>query len=75
MRKFFQVICLRVEWNSSWYTVNEILNCIYWLQLLSLFAGVLTGLSQCEWFIVIILICGMFALELMNSAIERVVDL
>lgn len=38
-------------------------------------AGILTGLSQYEWFIVVILICGMIALELMNSAVERVVDL
>lgn len=34
-----------------------------------------TGLSQVEWFIVLLLIGGMFALELMNAAIERVVDL
>ena len=38
-------------------------------------AGVLTGLSMVEWFIVIILIGGMLALEMLNSAIERVVDL
>lgn len=34
-----------------------------------------TGLSQTEWFIVLLLIGGMFAFELMNAAIERVVDL
>ena len=38
-------------------------------------AGILTGLSKYEWFIVIILISGMLALEMMNSAVERVVDL
>ncbi|WP_308788166.1 diacylglycerol kinase family protein [Planomicrobium stackebrandtii] len=38
-------------------------------------AGFLTGLSYMEWLIVILLIGGMIALEMVNSAIERVVDL
>ncbi|WP_342511286.1 diacylglycerol kinase family protein [Sporosarcina sp. FSL K6-1522] len=38
-------------------------------------AGWITGLSRVEWFVVLILIGGMLALELMNSAVERVVDL
>ena len=38
-------------------------------------AGWLTGLSKTEWLIVILLIGGMIALELMNTAIERAVDL
>ena len=38
-------------------------------------AGVLTGLSQYEWFIILILIGGMLALEMLNSAVERAVDL
>lgn len=38
-------------------------------------AGVLSNLERMEWFIVIILISGMLALELVNSALERVVDL
>ncbi|CAM3116994.1 diacylglycerol kinase family protein [Filibacter tadaridae] len=38
-------------------------------------AGVATGLTGTEWFIVFVLIAGMLALEMMNSAIERVVDL
>ncbi|ETP67862.1 hypothetical protein G159_15370 [Planococcus glaciei CHR43] len=38
-------------------------------------AGVWTGLSKSEWLIVLLLIGGMLALEMMNSAIERVVDL
>ncbi len=38
-------------------------------------AGTLTGLSTVEWLIVILLIGGMIALEMVNSAIERVVDL
>ncbi len=38
-------------------------------------AGIWTGLDQMEWMLVIILIGGMFALELINSALERTVDL
>lgn len=37
--------------------------------------GVLTGLSRTEWIIIVLLIGGMLALELMNTAIERTVDL
>ncbi|MFP3321522.1 diacylglycerol kinase family protein [Planococcus sp. SIMBA_160] len=38
-------------------------------------AGVLTGLGRMEWMLVIVLIGGMLALELVNSALERTVDL
>ncbi|MGE6412822.1 diacylglycerol kinase family protein [Planococcus kocurii] len=38
-------------------------------------AGCLTRISHVEWFVVILLIAGMLALEMVNSAIERVVDL
>ena len=38
-------------------------------------SGILTKLSLQEWFVVLILIGGMLALELLNSAVERVVDL
>jgi undecaprenol kinase len=38
-------------------------------------AGIWSGLSKGEWIIVLLLIGGMVALEMMNSAIERVVDL
>ncbi|MGE7942872.1 diacylglycerol kinase family protein [Lysinibacillus xylanilyticus] len=40
-----------------------------------LIAGYFTGLSRVEWYIVLILIALMFALEIVNTAIERVVDL
>lgn len=40
-----------------------------------LIAGYFTGLSRLEWFVVLLLIALMFALEMMNTAIERVVDL
>lgn len=38
-------------------------------------AGLYVKLSETEWFIIIMLIGGVLALELMNSAVERVVDL
>ncbi|MUV07376.1 diacylglycerol kinase family protein [Planococcaceae bacterium Storch 2/2-2] len=38
-------------------------------------AGWWTGLTVTEWCLVILLIGGMFAFELMNAAVERVVDL
>jgi undecaprenol kinase len=38
-------------------------------------AGWITGLSAAEWIVLIILFGGMLALEMMNTAIERVVDL
>lgn len=38
-------------------------------------SGWLTGLSKTEWLIVILLIGGMLAFELVNTAMERVVDL
>lgn len=34
-----------------------------------------TGLSRVEWCMIILLIAGMLALEMINSAIERTVDL
>ncbi|MCZ2259356.1 diacylglycerol kinase family protein [Sporosarcina sp. G11-34] len=38
-------------------------------------AGFLTGLSLIEWLIILVLIGGMLSLELVNSAVERIVDL
>ncbi|KZE40087.1 diacylglycerol kinase [Bhargavaea cecembensis] len=38
-------------------------------------AGWMTGLSQSEWMIVVLLYGGIFALELVNTAIERIVNL
>ena len=38
-------------------------------------SGLLTGLKLQEWCIIFILIGGMLALELLNSAVERVIDL
>lgn len=38
-------------------------------------ASIWTGISIIEWCIIILVVFGMFTLELLNSAIERVVDL
>lgn len=38
-------------------------------------AGVFSGLTYIEWLIIILLIGGMIAFEMMNSAMERIVDL
>ncbi|MBU9672813.1 diacylglycerol kinase family protein [Planococcus sp. CP5-4] len=40
-----------------------------------LIAGIWAGLEPIEWMLVIMLIGGMLALELVNSALERTVDL
>lgn len=38
-------------------------------------AGIVLSLTRMEWIIIIFLIAGMFSLEMMNTAIERTVDL
>ena len=40
-----------------------------------LLAGLVTGLSSTEWMIITGVISGMISLELLNAAVERVVDL
>ncbi|GEK35222.1 diacylglycerol kinase family protein [Kurthia sibirica] len=38
-------------------------------------AAIFTGLSKIEWIIIVLVIAGMLSLELINSAIENMVDL
>ncbi|WP_409251405.1 diacylglycerol kinase family protein [Bacillus sp. SCS-153A] len=38
-------------------------------------AGFIFSISKMEWVVVVLLIAGMFALEMINTAIERAVDL
>lgn len=38
-------------------------------------AGFAFSISQMEWLIIVVLISGMFSLEMLNTAIERTVDL
>lgn len=75
MRKFIQSFVY--AWNGILHGIGAERNAKVHLiaAMIVIVAGFMTGLSQIEWFIVIILICGMLALELMNSAVERVVDL
>ncbi|KAA0965450.1 diacylglycerol kinase family protein [Sporosarcina sp. ANT_H38] len=75
MRKFMQSFVF--AWNGIRHGILAERNTKLHLlaTIIVILAGILTGLSQYEWFIVVILISGMLALELMNSAVERVVDL
>ncbi|NYF24915.1 diacylglycerol kinase family protein [Sporosarcina sp. JAI121] len=75
MRKFIQSFVY--AWNGIRHGILAERHVKFHLAaaILVISAGGITGLSQYEWFIVILLISGMLALELMNSAIERVVDL
>ncbi|WP_318241632.1 diacylglycerol kinase family protein [Sporosarcina quadrami] len=57
---------MRTERNVKFHAVALIIVSI---------AGLFTGLSTTEWLIILILFGGMLALEMMNTAIERVVDL
>ncbi|WOV88822.1 diacylglycerol kinase family protein [Sporosarcina oncorhynchi] len=75
MRAFFKafhyaakgiVHSLRSERNMKFHTIALIFVTI---------AGLLTGLSITEWMIILILFGGMLSLEMLNTAIERVVDL
>ncbi len=75
MRKFFKAFDyawsgilygLKSERNLKSHLLTAVVVCI---------GGIWTGLSVTEWFVVLILIGGMLSLEMMNSAIECVVDL
>lgn len=45
------------------------------LGLLVILAGVFFSISRMEWLFVLLCIAGMFTLELLNTAIEKTVDL
>lgn len=75
MLKFFKsfgfawegiLVGLKTERNLNFHVFSAVIVVI---------AGFLTGLTTVEWFIVILLCGGMLSLEMMNTAIERVVDL
>ncbi|KML37910.1 diacylglycerol kinase family protein [Cytobacillus firmus] len=40
-----------------------------------MFSGIYFGITRLEWMIILLAIGGMFSLELLNTAIERAVDL
>ncbi|MCA1031792.1 diacylglycerol kinase family protein [Bacillus timonensis] len=64
-------------WNGIKYSVikERNLQIHLCLTLLVLLLGFIFSISVYEWIILILLIGGMLSLELMNTAIERVVDL
>ncbi|MEK5038881.1 diacylglycerol kinase family protein [Sporosarcina sp. FSL K6-3457] len=75
MRKFFKAF--DYAWSGILYGIKAERNLKFHLlaTVIVLVAGLFTGLSVMEWCIVLLLIGGMLALEMMNAAIERVVDL
>lgn len=75
MRKFFK--SFDYAWSGILYGVKAERNLKFHLAaaITVLLAGLWTGLSVIEWSIVVLLIGGMLAFEMMNAAIERVVDL
>lgn len=60
------VHCIKMERNFRVHLLALVLVVI---------AGILTKISLVEWLIILIFIAGVLALELVNTAIERVVDL
>ena len=75
MRKFFKAF--DYAWNGILYGVKAERNLKFHLvaAIVVILVGFFTGLSVIEWSIVVLLISGMLAFEMMNAAIERVVDL
>lgn len=75
MRKFFKAF--DYAWSGILYGVKAERNLKFHLvaAVTVSVAGLFTRLSVKEWCIVLLLIGGMLALEMMNAAIERVVDL
>lgn len=75
MRKFFKAF--DYAWSGILYGVKAERNLKFHLvaAIVVILAGLYTGLSMIEWSIIVLLIGGMLALEMMNAAIERVVDL
>ena len=75
MRKFFKAF--DYAWSGISHGIAAERNVKFHLfaMIVVIVAGFLTGLSALEWCIVLLLIGGMLSLEMMNAAIERVVDL
>lgn len=75
MKRFFKAF--QFAWEGIVHGFHRERNFKFHLcaMVLVIVAGVWTGLTTVEWSIVLILIGGMLALELVNSAVERVVDL
>ena len=76
MQKFFKAFHVCLEWNPPRLSDRaQFESSMDAAAIVVIVMGLLSRLSLMEWFIVLILIGGMIALELVNAAIERVVDL
>ncbi|MDN7245795.1 diacylglycerol kinase family protein [Planococcus shenhongbingii] len=73
--RFFNSFKFAVQGIGSSWKKEQNMRIHFLAALVVLIAGALSGLSKGEWIIIILLVGGMIALEVMNSAIERVVDL
>jgi undecaprenol kinase len=60
------VIALRSEKNMRFH---------FFFSIIVLLVSYYFSITKTEWLFILVAICGMFALELVNTAIERVVDL
>jgi len=75
MRKFFRAFRFAFEGILHGLKEERNLKVHFIAAIVVIIAGILTGLTGAEWFVVIILIGAMLSFELMNSAVERIVDL
>ena len=75
MRKFLKSFGFAFEGILHGLRTERHIKFHFYAAVFVILAGFLTGLTGTEWFIVLILIGGMLALELINSAVERIVDL
>ncbi|MDS9471032.1 diacylglycerol kinase family protein [Sporosarcina pasteurii] len=75
MRKFFKSFKFAMAGIIHCFTTERNFKIHVSVAITVICAGLLTGLSLFEWFVIIVFIGGVLALELMNSAVERMVDL
>lgn len=75
MRRFFKSFKYAIEGIIHCFNTERNFKIHVMVGLIVICAGFITGLSFMEWFVVSVFIGGVLALELMNSAFERMVDL
>lgn len=75
VRKFFRSFRFAAEGIGAAFKREQNIRFHLMAAIIVVLAGWLTRISHMEWLVVIILIAGVLALEMVNSAIERVVDL
>lgn len=75
MRKFFNAFGYAWEGLLHGLKTERNIQFHFLAAVIVIIASFLTGISFVEWLVVILLIGGMIALEMINSAIERTIDL